>query len=176
MFGDDDGKRVGFGRRPEPEETPRTPSPQPPPQPRSDGTSRSILALAIFGIIPLVFVLVGTWMLMGTIDFMNAALPTTGEVVRVIERHDDDGTTYTAVFRYTDERGAAQEGRTHISSSGYDFARGERVAILYDPASPGTIRVDGWFSIWGFPAIFLLIGLLFEAGFGIALIARIRGR
>jgi len=131
---------------------------------RYRGVSRLfVLFILLF---PLVFGGIGGYMLVDAIRFHSVAEKAVGSVVKVERHSSSDGTSYTAIFRYTDAYGRSHTAPTHISSSGYDYRRGETEEILYDPAAPDVeVRVNGVFSLWGLPVIFTAIGLVFLYGF-----------
>ena len=123
----------------------------------------------IFGAIGAIFTVIGAVWLLLAMASVDASVPVTGEVVSVA----DTGRGFRAEFTYTDQGGMLQTGRTHISSSAYDFALGTRIDLLVDPSDPETVRVDGWFSLWGLPAVFLVLGgTLFATALILFLIAR----
>ncbi len=114
---------------------------------------------------PLIFVGFGGYMLFDAIRFIGVAQEAVGTVVDIDIHSDSDGTTYTPTFQFTDEGGQIRTGRTHISSSGYDYAMGAQEEILFDPhALDADVRVNGVFSLWGLPVIFSTVGLLVFAG------------
>jgi hypothetical protein len=51
------------------------------------------------------------------------------------------------------------EFRSKISSSD-PFAVGATVPVRYNPADPSDASIDTWFRLWGFPLIFLAVGVL----------------
>lgn len=243
LFGRDDAKRVGFGRRPKPEERPRSEDRprtderrggfddaiDPKSRPSSgtgggkdidpggpDARTQEVLdaipddapdwvrklaeraapyaaraeerrsgrtrrapgfVFVIMGLLALGFIGIGVWFLIDAVAFTDSARTATGEVIAVTPHRDDDGgTTYTPRFAYTDADGVRRTGETHISSSTYDYAPGERVAILYDPADPRDVRIDDWFSLWGFPMIFIAAGLFSETVLVLIFVFRARRR
>ncbi len=120
----------------------------------------------LFILFPLIFVGVGGYMLLDAIRFSGVAVGAVGTVVDVDVHSDSDGTTYTPIFRYTDQDGRDHQAPTHISSSGYDYSIGSQEWILYDPGAPNDeVRIDGVFSLWGLPVIFTSVGLMVFFGF-----------
>lgn len=119
----------------------------------------------LFILVGSIFFIVGGFLLWGAYDFMQTAQRTTGVVLSVdrIVTRDSDGTsvTYSPTFRYADLSGALHESSPSLRSSAYNFPIGSEVEILFDPAQPTTIRVDGFFSTWGFPGAFAAFGALF---------------
>jgi hypothetical protein len=125
----------------------------------------SIVFLLFILLFPLVFGGIGGYMLIDANRFSSVAEKAVGAVVKVETHSGSDGTSYTAIFRYTDAAGRSHTAPTHISSSGYNYRRGETEDILYDPTAPDDeVRVNGVFSLWGLPVIFSAVGLLFLFG------------
>jgi len=134
--------------------------------------SRWFLLIAF---VPLIFVGIGGYMLVDAIRFAGVAVKTVGVVIDLDVDSDSDGTTYTPVFRYVDSAGVRRSGRTHIASSEYDYAIGTEEEILYDPAAPEDgVRINGLFSLWGFPLIFLGLGLIVLVVM-VSVFAKVRG-
>ena len=104
-------------------------------------------------------------------DFVANANEVSGIVVDVSVNRNDGTTTYKPTVSYVDLNGVKQTGQTFLSSSGYNFPRGSKINILYDPRDPSRIRMNSWFSLWGFPMVFLGVGLLLAL---IALIVALR--
>jgi len=124
-------------------------------------TARRGLSKAyLFLLIPLAFVAIGGWMLIDSLQFSGVALPADGTVISVEADSSGDGVTYQPTIRYTGIDGITREAPTHISSSGYDYRIGTRVEILYDPAAPATVRINGLLSLWALPVGFSVLGLL----------------
>jgi hypothetical protein len=152
------GRRSVLGRRRVEEAPSRAPGPAASASAGSRGVSRFFL---LFALIPLIFVGVGGYMMVDAIRFSGIAEKTVGIVIDLDVDSDSDGTTYTPVFRFVDSRGSTHSGRTHIASSEYDYAIGAEEEILYDPGAPEDgVRINGIFSLWGLPAIFLGVGLI----------------
>lgn len=149
-------RQIGFGTRQRRDR--RVAAGAPGRRAATGGTGRRRLLPLLFLLIPLGFALGGIWMLVDAVHFMSVALPAEGEVVSVESHSDSDGTTYTPTIRYTAADGASHAAPTHISSSGYDYRRGARVDILYDPSRSDEVRIDGILSLWALPVGFTAIG------------------
>ncbi|MEL6792026.1 MAG: DUF3592 domain-containing protein [Pseudomonadota bacterium] len=120
----------------------------------------------VFTIVGAAFFLIGCHQLYGTYHFTNVALPAEGTVQSVErkETRDSEGhrkITYRPTMTYRDAFGVERTARTYLSSSGYNYDIGARVAVLYDPDEPTVVRVDGFVSLWVFGAIFAGLGALF---------------
>ena len=108
-----------------------------------------------FLLVLLVEVGIGFWLYQRTARFLgDTAQPATGEVVALLEgTGSDGGTTWTPQFTWTDDAGVERTSTTSWSSSPPAFSVGEPIDLLYDPASPEDVRVDGFFSLWLGPVI-----------------------
>jgi len=118
------------------------------------------VAVYILAFMAVIFTSVGGGFLYFTNDFVKNSVAVTGTVIDVSVSYSDNSTTYKPTISYVDAEGNKQTGRTFLSSSGYNFSRGSKVDILYDIRTPSDIRIDSWFALWGFPMIFLGVGLL----------------
>ena len=119
----------------------------------------------------LIFTTIGGGLTYVAYDFSTRAIATSGMVTDIevnlpssTSSGGTGGTTYKPTLRYIDQNGTAQSGQTFLSSSSYNYAIGTKLPILYDPATPGSLRMDSWFALWGFNLIFLFVGLLIMAG------------
>jgi hypothetical protein len=77
--------------------------------------------------------------------------------------------TRAEVVEFTTPDGARCEFRSRISSSD-PFPVGATVPVRYNPADPTDATIDTWFRIWGFPLIFLGVGVI-ELCVGVAFLA-----
>jgi hypothetical protein len=123
-------------------------------------------------IIKYVFTLVGVAMLAGallayrhTSAFLADAARAEGIVVEVIHQRSSDSSTYKPVVQFTTADGRQVEFTSDVGSSPPAHARGDKVAVLYRPASPAQARIDGFLDLWllptilgGMGAVFALIG------------------
>ena len=129
------------------------------------------IVLRFFG---LAFLIGGGVLTYLTNDFMNNALPATGNVVSVEVSYNDDSVTYRPTIRFTDYAGRKQRGQTFMSSSSYNFGIGSKVHILYNVENPENLRMDTWIATWGFGIILIAASIV---PFGIAsFIGRIGSR
>jgi hypothetical protein len=112
--------------------------------------------------LPLLFLLIGIGALVEAVLFTTGASKTRGTVVDVaVSRDSDGGAAYTPLIAYRSADGQAHTGATHISSGGYDYSRGDQVDILYEAADPDVVRIDSFFSLYGFGLIFAAVGGVF---------------
>jgi len=114
----------------------------------------------IFTLIGLSFLGVGGAITYSTYTFMQNSVNTTGQVLFVKSNTSDGTTTYQPTFTYVDLEGQQQQGTTFLSSSGYGFAVGEKMEILYDTRDFASVRLNSWFGTWGFGVIFIAAGIV----------------
>ena len=118
------------------------------------------IAVYILAFMAFIFSSVGGAFLYYSSDFVANATEVSGIVVDVTVNQNDGSTTYKPTVSYVDLNGIKQTGQTFLSSSSYNFPRGSKINILYDPRDPSSIRMNSWFGLWGFPSIFLGVGIL----------------
>lgn len=119
-----------------------------------------VLGLGLGG---LLFGGIGLGMLLAQRDFRRIALRASGQVVRLRPSRADDGVVYYATVRFVTVNGQVVEAETGFGSDPPPAPLGARVRLLYDPARPDRMRMEG---LWRSGA---LIGVVF-AGTGAALL------
>lgn len=131
------------------------------------GFWEKVLIYGMLGVLPWIFVAAGGWLLWSAHKFMGRAVKAKGTVLTV-SRHVSTRTsnggsrrsvTYKPTFEYTDPAGQTRRAETFLSSSGYNFEIGSQHEILIDP-NGGSVRMPG-FWVYGFGALFAVIGLAF---------------
>lgn len=133
---------------------------------QEQGFWEQALIFFMLGVLPWIFVGVGGYLIWSAHKFVQRSLKVTGTVVGVHEKtsYNSDRntrtTTYQPVFEYTLPDGRVAQGKTFISSTGRNFPVGTQKEILVDPDRPDTVRMPG-FLVYGFGAIFLVLGLIF---------------
>ncbi len=118
------------------------------------------ITIYILAFIAVIFVGTGGAFFYFANDFSRNAIGVTGTVIDISVSYSDNSTTYQPTISYVDAQGNKQIGQTFLTSSSYNYPRGSKVYILYDTRTPGDIRIDNWFSLWGLPMVFLGVGLL----------------
>lgn len=87
-----------------------------------------------------------------------------------------DGTggsyTYTPVVYFRTKEGQGVTVKSNLSTGGMPFQVGEMVSMLYDPADPQSIMLDGYDKGW-MPIFMLGLGALFAIGGVAALISAV---
>lgn len=109
---------------------------------------------ALFALVGMLFLGVSLVILSLQHDFARAAIRTSGTVEALIPRGN---ATYAAQIRFTDRAGQTQTFTESGSSNPPRAAVGDRVTVLYDPASPRQAVVD---DLWGRMGVVLIIGPL----------------
>lgn len=95
-------------------------------------------------------------------SFERKAANAQGQVIRLISKTDNDGTTYYAMVGFAAADGAQIEFKDSIGSNPPSFSEGDRVDVLYDPALPQDAIIDrGWFNLLPSAALALVGGLWF---------------
>ncbi len=117
------------------------------------------VAVYILAFMALTFSIVGGAFLYYSSDFVANAHEVSGTVMDVSVTNNEGTIIYKPTISYMDINGTKQTGQTFLSSSNYNFPRGTKLNILYDPRDPSTVRMNSWFGLWGFPMIFLGIGI-----------------
>jgi hypothetical protein len=139
--------------------------------------------LVIFWYLGLGFALAGgaalagsVWMDSSTRKFVAGAVTATGEVTALVRRESREGVTYAPTVRFRTARGQVVEFTATTSSRPPEYAVGDRVGVLYDPARPAGATINGFFALWGAAVILGLLGLPFAAAGGILLAIAFRVR
>ncbi|MEU9889905.1 DUF3592 domain-containing protein [Sphaerisporangium sp. NPDC051011] len=124
--------------------------------------STTALMVLIFGVIALVFGGIGLGALMSARDFRRIAQRVPGEVVRLRESRDSEGSVYYPTIRFMTLNGQYVEAETHFGSNPPPARVGGRVTVLYDPARPDRIRLEGfWAGGKLIGVLFASLGLVF---------------
>lgn len=91
----------------------------------------------------------------------------TGVTIRLGDsRKDRSSYAYYPVFQFTDAQGTVHEYESTIGGTEYNYPRGHKVPVVYDPAEPSQVRPEGEGTSTGL--VFTLAGsLLSIVGIGI---------
>lgn len=118
--------------------------------------------MAIFLVIGFMGTGFGIYLGIDTLTFKHRALTTTGTIIEIDSKHDDDTTLYTPIASFQTTDGQTLTVRSRVSSSYTSFSVGDKVEILYDPAKPSEARLATVGNQW-LPTIFLIpFGLIFS--------------
>ncbi len=99
----------------------------------------------IFMLVGAVMLLIAGWMLSRDPLFSGAGAEAVGTVVDLKRTASGNGkASYYPVVTYRDAGGAEHRFTGTIGSNPPDYARGEEVAVRYDPAAPEEAVIDSW--------------------------------
>ena len=115
----------------------------------------------------IVAILVGTFSLIKTRDFLVKAVEANGKIVELDRKNSGDGVTYSPVFSFVEASGKQHTIHSSLSTNPPRYEIDEKVSVLYDPQNPQKARIDSFLNLYFVPlvmgiigAINLLIGLL----------------
>ena len=111
-----------------------------------------ILPSRIIGLLCLFAALVtgalAVWFYTSTSAFIRNATSAPGVVTEMRPSSSSDGTTYHAVFEFSDTGGSKHQSMTSWSSNPPAYAVGENVEVLYSPGNPGDVRLRSFMGLW----------------------------
>jgi hypothetical protein len=112
-------------------------------------------------LIALVFIGLGGYLLVSSIHRAQADAHAIGQVVDVathVKVGKNGGTTYAPVVEFKTPDGETHRFTSRMSSSSAPVQHSP-APVLYDPAKPEDAVVENGFDLYGFPSIFILVGL-----------------
>ena len=119
--------------------------------------------------IGMVCLLVGLCLLGGALKlfldtraFLSSAKETTGVVVDLERKRDEDSTTYAPVFRFKDATGVEYTVTSSVSSKPAAHNVGASVPVLFDPQSPRNAKINSFRDLWFGATICATLGLVFS--------------
>lgn len=135
-------------------------------------------------IIKYTFTVVGIGMLAGafflftnTQEFLKSALTADGTVVELVRTRSTDSYTYKPVVEFKTRDGSLIEFTSSSSSNPPSYSQGEIVEVLYQESFPEQAKINGFFSLWGGPAIVGGLGsAFFLIGVSILLLGALKGK
>jgi hypothetical protein len=101
---------------------------------------------------------VGIWFGYSSYDYYSNGVEVEETVVRLAVNTDEDGTSYSPVFRYTVE-GQEYEYESINASSPATHSVGDVQTLLIDPEDPVRARQNSFFELWLLPAILFPTGV-----------------
>ncbi len=111
------------------------------------------------GLLGIALIIMGVVNLRNIATFMLGADLVDATVVTVAMERDADKTRYRPTFRIADENGT--EIRAAADSTLSTSVRpGDVIAVYYNPAMSGSVKLNNLFAIWWKGAFPLLIGLI----------------
>jgi hypothetical protein len=93
--------------------------------------------------------------------FVAHATRADGQVIRMDASQDNHGTMYRPVYTFSDLSGTIHTQACLMSSSDYSYEVGEKVTIIYNPASPKHSNIDSFMTVWFGPLALSVFGVLF---------------
>ena len=132
---------------------------------------------SVFAGVGTLFTVIGVVNALDTRSFVTTAIPAQGTVIDVVRRSssDSDGDVsyaYYPVIKFTPSSGAANIFESNTGSNPPSFSKGQTVEVLYNPQQPNSARINSWFSLWGFPAIFIGVGSVFAVIGGVLIVVK----
>ena len=106
------------------------------------------------------FSLVGASLLSSNLKVVRGGTYTRATVVDVVKHTSSRSTTYAAVIEYATPTGERIRGESPTGSNSQAYRAGDTVGVLYLQSDPHTFLLDKFSDKYGFPAIFLLAGVL----------------
>ncbi|WP_208347579.1 DUF3592 domain-containing protein [Pseudaestuariivita rosea] len=125
----------------------------------TENTARWLI-LGVLASLGLIFIGVGGVFLYKQYLFMSGAQKVEAVVIHLDINNSGDNPTYRPTVRYVDNAGDTREAASQLFSNFYDYEIGETIEVFHNHDRDDHIRIDGWFSIWGFGSIFFGVGLL----------------
>ena len=96
-----------------------------------------------------------------TSSYLKSAKSVEGTVIKLLPIEDDENnTTYAPVFEFKDQAGQSHVIESSLGRNPPAFEKGQKVEVLYDPASPQNAKLNEFFSLWGVAVIVGFIGML----------------
>ncbi|WP_248958582.1 DUF3592 domain-containing protein [Sphaerisporangium perillae] len=99
-----------------------------------------------FGLAALVFGGIGIGLLVSAREFRRIAQRVPGQVIRLRPSRGENGTTYFPTVRFTTVIGQQVEAETNYGTNPPVAPVGGPVTVLYDPAKPTRMRLDGFWA------------------------------
>eukprot|EP00003_Mantamonas_plastica_P002142 TRINITY_DN11592_c0_g8_i1.p1 TRINITY_DN11592_c0_g8~~TRINITY_DN11592_c0_g8_i1.p1 ORF type:complete len:232 (+),score=4.51 TRINITY_DN11592_c0_g8_i1:168-863(+) len=139
--------------------------------------------MKVFKALRVIFTLIGVGMLAGaffayqhTASFLETATAKQGVVTDLVLSRSSSSNVYYPVVRFEDDRGQMFEFRSSSGTSPASYDRGEIVTVLYTPGDLDSVRIDGFFSLWGAGLIVGSIGaVFFLMGAGMFIVPAVTG-
>lgn len=111
-----------------------------------------IMPSRIIGVLFLFFALLpgagAVWFYTSTSEFIRNATSASGVVIEVKPSSGGDGTTYHAVFEFSDAGGNKHQSVSGWSSNPPAYAVGETVEVLYSRSNPSDARLHSFLGLW----------------------------
>lgn len=134
-----------------------------------------LITKAMF-ILPVIFMLMAVCLGFSRLLFLKNARATNAVIIELRETENDSGNIlYAPVYRFTDENGDEFIIRSSTASDPPIGKIGDSIKVYYAPGNPDTSIENRFFSKWGLPTIFGILGIVFFIIFSILYIILMEG-
>lgn len=106
----------------------------------------------------------GVWGLQQTRSFVERSWPTEGFVIAFAREPEVTPDLLQPVIGFSTPNGGSHELRPRMLLPWNGYTIGDRVTVLYDPASPAEARLDRFEQLWLTPAFTAALGGLLVTG------------
>ncbi len=126
-------------------------------------TSFAVLIVALFIGLPLIFSAMGVYMGYSYLSLTQNGKYAKATVIRNDSSYSsDNGTSYKAVLRFTDQYGKTWEVKDNISyGNSPSFSIGTKIGVYYDPKDPNEFVIDDFWHNMGVATAFTAFGFVF---------------
>lgn len=93
-------------------------------------------------------------------QFNAMAIRAPGKIVELGRQQSGEHVSYYPVFSFTDKAGAAHVVHSRIGSTHPGYEVGDAVEVLYPPDDPEHTKLNTFFTVWTWPAVFGGLGLI----------------
>jgi Protein of unknown function (DUF3592) len=107
-----------------------------------------------------VFAIIGVMMLRDSVNSVAHMSRGRGQVIDMVVHSGSKGSTYAPVIEYVADNGDTYRFTSDIYSSPPSHQVGDQVDVLYDPVHPIDARENAFLTLWLFPLVFGLPGML----------------
>lgn len=127
---------------------------------QSKGLSWNIVAKIIISI-PLLFILASVCLGINRSIYLKNATVTDATIIKLIESKSDSGHTLsTPVYVFKDEEGNKISVKSDTASYPPIGDVGDTIEVFYHPSDPHNSMENSYFSKWGLPTIFAILGII----------------
>jgi len=132
--------------------------------------SSELIIGIVFGLVGLLLVAIGGFLLIRTRIFISKAQEVKGTVIRMVYSHSSEGGGgYSPVYQFRTLTGQTIEVADNLSSNPPMFREGQIVDVLYDPENPNNARIKKWMNLYFVPLLLGGLGAVF-GGIGVIML------
>ena len=121
---------------------------------------RPLMVAVVAALVGVAVLVAGMMSLAHTRSFLSGATPVMARVVAMQVDRSGKSPSYLPMFEFADAGGTVQRVPGWQSAPEYGYAKDEMVEVLFNPAQPGTVRIDRWRDGWR-PGLNILFVALF---------------